>query len=182
MEQRPFASPPPLHKRPLGPASRRGARTPQLAQELRAEAQILGAMASLIELISQRATSITLVKAAQELASYVELTVLWMDDKQIIIPSVYRKVQAAKKLLDMVIRVPDISAIRRDAIFEEALYLSPRLARVEGATKEAAREGAAAAAAAESTRVAATAAAAASATEDDDYPLAGKRVCRGNRS
>jgi hypothetical protein len=162
MEQRPFASPPPLHKRPPGPASRRGARTPQLAQELRAEAQILGAMASLIELISQ--------------------TVLWMDDKQIIIPSVYRKVQAAKKLLDMVIRVPDISAIRRDAIFEEALYLSPRLARVEGATKEAAREGAAAAAAAESTRVAATAAAAASATEDDDYPLAGKRVCRGNRS
>jgi hypothetical protein len=180
MEQRPFATPPPLHKRPPGPASKRGARTPQLAQELRAEAQILGAMASLIELISQRATSLTLVKAAQELASYVELTVLWMDDKQIIIPSVYRKVQAAKKLLDMVIRVPDISAIRRDAIFEEALYLSPRLARVEGAVKEATREGAAAAAAAESTR---PATATASATEDDEYPLAGhKRACRGSRS
>jgi hypothetical protein len=132
----PHPPPPPvLGKRTPGPASRRGGRTPQLAQELRAEAQLLSSMASLIELIGTKPSITTLVKAAQELAAYIEITTLWLEDNQVDVPSVSKTVKAAKKLLDTTFKVPEAGKLRRHELFEEQVLVSPRIVRVESSVE-----------------------------------------------
>jgi hypothetical protein len=132
----PHPPPPPvLSKRGPGPASRRGGRTPQLAQELRAEAQLLSCMASLIELIGTKPSITTLVKSAQELAAYIEITTLWLEDNQVDVPTVSKTVKAAKKLLYTTFKVPEAGKLKRNELFEETLFLGPKIVRVDSSVE-----------------------------------------------
>ena len=131
----PHPPPPPVIGKRPGPASRRSGRTPQLAQELRAEAQLLSSMASLIELIGTKPSITTLVKSAQELAAYIEITTLWLEDNQVDVASVSRTVKAAKKLLDTTFKVPEAGKLRRHELFEEPLLVSPKIVRVDSSVE-----------------------------------------------
>jgi hypothetical protein len=71
-------------------------------------------MASLIELIGTKPSITTLVKSAQELAAYIEITTLWLEDNQVDVPTVSKTVKAAKKLLDTTFKVPEAGKLKSE--------------------------------------------------------------------
>ena len=97
--------------------------------------QLLNSMASLIELIGTKASMTMIVKSAQEVVAFVEITALWLEDNQVAVPAVSHTLKAAKKLLDTIMKVTEAGRIWHNELFEDQVLISPCIVRIESSAK-----------------------------------------------
>jgi hypothetical protein len=103
---------------------------PPLAQEMRAEAQLLNHMAKLIELAEVEATVRAICGAAQDLSMAIDVTRTWTRSYRRISSDLTRTLEAADQLLIQMVN-PRARVFRRNELFVERAVVPPSAVRQE---------------------------------------------------
>jgi hypothetical protein len=105
---------------------------PPLAQEMRAEAQLLNHMAKLIELAEVEATVRAICGAAQDLSVAIDVTRTWTRSYRRISSDLTRTLEAADQLLIQMVN-PRARVFRRNELFVERAVVPPVRRSTRGA-------------------------------------------------